>query len=494
MTLQEMFHSLEYSLVKGSIQTEITHLTEDSRDVRDGSLFFIRRGFHTDGKKYLKEALEKGARAVVCEAVDDALLGLLLDHEVCAVAVEDIDRAMRAAAGAFYNNPQQSLTLIGITGTKGKTTVSTLTGALIGAMKQPVLLIGTNGIFIDGEQYEDGHTTPPLLSLYRYLELGVKRGCRYAVIEVSSLAVKQGRIGGLLFDLGIFTNFHPDHIGDGEHASIEEYRGWKEAFLRSCRHCIINIDDAWGRQLAAELCCPVTVYSVCREADFCAEDIRYQVNEGQLGCSYRIKGGFSGQITLSMPGVFNISNSLAVAAVAEWLNARFDILQQVLGRAGVKGRCEMAAKVNGAYVMVDYAHNESSLEAVLAMVRAYEPARVICMYGCGGERSRLRRYGMGRISAVMADLTVLTQDNSRTEPFESILSDIVKGISEKNGRFVTVPDRYEAIRYCISIAQPGDFVLLLGKGHEEYQETDGVRVPFSDLKAVLEIVQERNRL
>lgn len=494
MTLQEMFHSMEYSLVKGSMQTDIVHLTEDSRDICDGSLFFIRRGFRTDGRKHLKEALEKGARAVVCEEVDDELLGLLLDHEVCAVAVKDIDRAMQTAAGAFYGNPQQSLIMIGVTGTKGKTTVSTLIGRLIRAMKMPVLLIGTNGIYINDERYEDGHTTPPLLSLYRYLALGVQKGCRHAVIEVSSLAVKQGRIGGVTFDLGIFTNFYPDHIGEGEHETLDEYRYWKCVFLKNCKSCIVNIDDEWGRILAEELSCPLTTYSTYGKADFFASDICCLKDEGHLGSYYRLQGGFSGMIRLAMPGRFNVSNSLAVAAAADWIGARMDVFQKILAQAAVKGRCQIAGMVNGAYVFVDYAHNESSLEALLQMVLEYKPNRVICMYGCGGERPRIRRYGMGKISAEMADLTVLTQDNSRSEPLDWILADIEEAIKEKKGTFITIPDRFEAIRYCMDIAMPGDFILLLGKGHEEYQETDGVKVPFSDLKAVQQILQERNRL
>ncbi len=493
MKLQHLLGSLEYSLVKGSIQTDIIHLTEDSRDVCEGSLFFIRRGFHTDGKKFLKEALDKGTRAVVCEAVDDELLGLLLDREVCAVVVADIDQAMQAAAGAFYDNPQHKLKLIGVTGTKGKTTVSMLIRQVVCAMKQKALLVGTNGIVVDQEVYEEGHTTPPLLSLYRYLALGVEKGCQIAVLEVSSLAVKQRRIEGLTFELGIFTNFYPDHIGEGEHETLEEYRYWKACFLKRCKRCIINEDDNWGRELAATLSSCVTTYSVFRKADFFAAKISYQIKDDYLGCQYQIQGGFSGRITLAMPGIFNVSNSLAVAAAAEWLGGRFDILQQVFLNAHVKGRCQLAGNVNGASIMIDYAHNESSLEAVLAMVKAYKPARVICMFGCGGERSRLRRYGMGRISAKMADLTVITQDNSRQEAFELIFSDIIEGLNEQKGRYVTVPDRYEAIRYCIQLAKPGDFILLLGKGHEEYQETAKGRVPFSDERAVKELLSDSGK-
>lgn len=491
MTLQALLDSMEYSLVQGSVQTEICHLTEDSHTVMQGSVFFCRRGYHTDGIKYLEEALTRGAAAIISQSIGEEMLGFLLNRKVCVAVVRDVEEAMQKAASNFYDHPQRKLTLIGITGTKGKTTVSMMVHSLLEAAGQRAVLIGTNGVWLAGEVFAATHTTPPVLQLYHYLYMAVRRHCRYAVLEVSSLAVKQGRIGGLDFSLGIFTNFYPDHIGEGEHDSLEEYRCWKIRFLKSCRSCILNTDDPVGNTLAKELECPVLTCSREKMADVYADHISYRIDHEFWGSEYELHGRLSGMVRLSMPGSYNISNSLAAAAAAEWLNIPFETLSSVLAHVQVAGRCQVAGCYRGAYLIVDYAHNESSLEAVLTMVKEYHPGRIICMFGCGGERSRLRRIGMGKISARMSDVTVLTQDNSRREPFSAILNDILEGMKQERGECAIIPDRYEAIRYCIRMARPGDFILLLGKGHENYQEIDGVRLPFSDLEAVRKILKNQ---
>lgn len=489
MTLQEVLGSLDYSLLRGSLQVRISHLTENSEEIQPGSLFFCRKGMHTDGVYFLARATERGAAAVVCTEACEEVLEFLAERGPAAVVVRDMQEAMETSAKRFYKDPAASMTLIGVTGTKGKTTVSTLIYRIIRAMKRKALLIGTNGVELDGKYRENAHTTPPLLELYAWLAKARDEGCFSAVLEVSSLAVKQGRIGSLAFDLGIFTNLYPDHISETEHASMEEYRFWKEAFLRRCRICVINLDDAWGAELKKKLSCPVIGYSLKQEAEYSARKIQYVVNSGFWGSEYMIRGGYAGIVRLSMPGSFNVSNSLAAAAAADWLGAGFDLVQSVFWHTAVKGRCQVAAYSRGICVIVDYAHNESSMEAVLSMAEEYRPARIICMFGCGGERSKLRRAGMGRVSARIADLTVLTQDNSRGEPFPEIFADIEEGIREENGTCIMIPDRYAAICFCLQTAQPGDFVFLLGKGHEEYQEIGGVKTPFSDVQTVRDILE-----
>ena len=492
MTLQDLLHPLEYSLIQGSEQTEITQVTENSKTADPGCLFFCRKGKKTSGFRYLKEILAAKAAAIVCDSLPDQELAMLLNAPVTVVVTADMDEMIRHAANRFYGSPQTKLTLIGVTGTKGKTTVTSMIYELLLQMGEQAVLIGTNGVRLCGEVLETFHTTPPLLSLYGYLFRAVQRHCRYAVIEVSSLAVKQGRIAGLSFNLGILTNFSPDHIAPGEHESLEEYRMWKQRFLSGCRCCILNLDDPWGKELSRTLPVPVITVSAKdgTDADVRAAQIVPRIGPGFWGSEFLLEGQVSVPISLAMPGAYNISNAIEAAAAAWWLGASTESLTGMLGTIQVAGRCQVAAQYRGAWLIVDYAHNESSMEAVLTMVKEYHPGRILCIFGCGGERSRLRRFGMGKVSARLADLTIVTQDNSRREAFSSILGDIMEGIRSERGECVMIPDRREAIRYGMRMARPGDFIFVFGKGHETYQEINGVRLPFSDVRTIQELKKE----
>ncbi|MBQ8638166.1 MAG: UDP-N-acetylmuramoyl-L-alanyl-D-glutamate--2,6-diaminopimelate ligase [Lachnospiraceae bacterium] len=493
MTLQSLLDSLEYSLIQGSIQTEISHLTEDSRTVRKGSLFFCRRGYQTDGEQYLAEALAKGAAAVICQSAGSEMLELLFSRDISVAVVGNMDEAMQTAAANFYDHPQKKLTLIGITGTKGKTTVSMMLRALLECAGLKTILIGTNGIFTGDQSFLPTHTTPPLLQLYQYLDQAVRSGCSHAVMEVSSLAVKQGRIRGLDFSLGVFTNFSPDHILAGEHESLEEYRSWKRQFLEQCPFCVLNVDDPWGEELSRQLTCPMLTCSRKRKADLYAVQAECRMEDSFWGSVVEVMGCYEGVFRLSMPGSYNVSNALTAAAAGFWAGVSFEQIWETMQRIQVTGRCQVAARYHGAWLVIDYAHNESSLLAVLNMVREYHPHRIVCLFGCGGERSKLRRFGMGRISARLADVTVITQDNSRREPFSSILADIMDGIRMERGEYLIIPDRTEAIRHCIRLARPGDFILFLGKGHETYQEINGSRQHFSDLETICREIENETK-
>lgn len=502
MKLDTLFRGIEYRLQqKSPCDCEITGLCEDSRRIKCGDLFFCRTGAHTSGKNYLRQALLGGAAAVVCDAYDEECMRILSKEKICVIEADVSEQTQARLASNFYDFPQKKLLLIGVTGTKGKTTVCAMLQKLFSDNKIRCASVGTNGFFIGEKRKKSHHTTPELFELYGDLSEAADAGCTHFIAEVSSLAVKQGRTAGLTFDLGIFTNLYPDHIGGSEHVSFQEYAYWKSCFFDSCRNVLLNRDAPFSFEIAAKKngVCSWYCASVC--ADGYADEIKRMIKEDGLYQQFvwHWRKETVRTVSLRLPGRCNVSNA-AAALSAFYLLAPFgsekdnrsDSTKACIkkgsevtdfGDLSVKGRFEVADHFHGGLILIDYAHNEVSLTNLLEALREYHPARIICMFGCGGERSKVRRSAMGRVSSELADLTVITQDNSRNEPFEKILSDILSGVKQKEN-CVVIRDRREAICYCMDRMNQNDILVLAGKGHEDTQEIAG-NIEFFSEKAIV---------
>ena len=323
-----------------------------------------------------------------------------------------------------------------------------------------------------------------------YFAKMVEAGCHYAVMEVSSQGLMMHRVGGFVFDIGIFTNLEPDHIGPNEHASFEEYMECKGMLFKQCRLGIVNADDEHTEKMLAGHTCEIETYGLSEKADLRATDMELIKGKGYLGVKYHAKGLVDCPVEIHVPGRFSVYNSLTAIAVCHHFKVTTENIQSALRAAKVKGRIEIVKVSDDFTLMIDYAHNAMSLKSLLSTLQEYEPGRLVCLFGCGGNRSKLRRYEMGEVSGNMADLTIITSDNPRYEEPQAIINDIKVGMGKTDGKFVEIADRKEAIRYAIAHAKPGDVIVLAGKGHEDYQEICGVKHHMDERELIAEVVAE----
>lgn len=456
---------------------ELTGLTCDSRQVEPEYLFAALPGASCDGRSFIPQALERGAAALlVQEPVEDA--------PVPVIAVPDARRALALLAAEFYSHPVEKLVLVGITGTKGKTTTAHILKSILEAAGYSTAMVGTLGGFIGDERVlEPGNTTPEPVALQRFFAQAVERHCTHLVMEVSSQALKQGRVCGVAFELALFLNLSPDHIGGAEHRDFAEYLSCKSLLFRQCAGALANADDAHWREVLAHCTVAVTTFGFSPGADVRGGAVRPETREGRLGCAFPVSG-YDEPLWTALPGPFNAANALAAAAAARALGVGEEAVRAGLASVRVPGRAEVLPLPGGASAVIDYAHNGASFESILSTLADYEHGRLIVVFGAGGNRPRLRRRDMALAAARYADFAVVTADNPRWEPVEDICGDIAGAL---DGRLpcVVIPDRAQAIRYALDLAGPGDIVALLGKGHEAYMEVRGVRLPFSD-RAVVE--------
>ena len=317
----------------------------------------------------------------------------------------------------------------------------------------------------------------------------VDEGCKAVVMEVSSQGLKLDRTAGIVFDIGVFTNLEPDHIGPNEHASFEEYLECKAKLFKQCKTGIVNADDKHTADILRDSVCSVEKYGISEDADIKASDIKLFHERGKIGLTYKCSGLVNMDVELSLPGMFSVYNSLCAIAVTRHFNVDNAIVENVLKDVKVKGRIELVPVSDKFTLMIDYAHNAMSLESILKTLKEYNPHRLVCLFGCGGNRSKERRFEMGEVSGRLADLTIITSDNPRTEDPEKIVSQIEEGIKKTNGKYVCIVDRVEAIKYAIDMASKKDLILLAGKGHEPYQEINGVKHPFDERIIVDQIIK-----
>lgn len=484
MRLAKLLEHVDYEVLQGSDETEVTDLVNDSRKVKSGSVFVCIRGAVADGHEYVSQVVEKGAVALIVEQEVE------VSQDVTVIRVKDTRYALALASAVYFDYPAKEMKIIGITGTKGKTTTTYMIKSILEQVGYQVGLIGTIEIVIGNEHIPAKNTTPESYDIHRYFRMMKDAGCQVVVMEVSSQGLMLHRTAGIDYDLGIFTNLGEDHIGPNEHKDFEDYKRCKGLLFTQCRVGIANMDDRWFRDVFRDATCQVETFGFSQDADLQATDVRLIGRPGYLGVSYHVTGLMNFDVEIDVPGTFSVYNSLTAIAVCRHFSVPEEKIAQALKKAKVKGRIEMIPVSEDFTLMIDYAHNAMSLESLLTTLREYHPRRLVCLFGCGGNRSKARRYEMGEVSGRLADLTIITSDNPRFEEPQAIIDDIRTGIQKTSGKYVEIIDRKEAIRYAIDHAHKGDVIVLAGKGHEDYQEIRGVKHPMDERELIRQILAE----
>ncbi|MEG2349703.1 MAG: UDP-N-acetylmuramoyl-L-alanyl-D-glutamate--2,6-diaminopimelate ligase [Hungatella sp.] len=483
MNLKEWLSGLEYKLIQGEIEIDVEDVIYDSRKAKPGVVFVCMKGTKIDSHDFIADVVNQGVRVLVIEKeITDLPAG------VTVISVLHAREALALLSSARFDHPVKKMISIGVTGTKGKTTTTYMIKAILEAAGKKVGLIGTAGAVIGDTTYPTMNTTPESYQLQEYFARMVEEGCEYMIMEVSSQGIKMHRIDGIRFDYGIFTNISNDHIGPDEHEDFQEYLYYKSQLLDRCKIGLVNKDEENYDEIIRQATCELYNFSLRENADFEAEHIEYVSDPDFVGLAFQVSGRYEQNVKVNIPGKFNVYNALAAIAVCSFLDLPKDKTLHALEHLSINGRMEIVYTSARCTVIVDYAHNAISMESLLSTLRDYNPKRLVCVFGCGGNRSKDRRYAMGEIAGMMADLSILTADNSRYEKVEDILADIRGSIEPTGGSYLEIPDRREAIAYSILHAEPGDMIAVIGKGHEDYQEIEGVRYPFLDRRVIEEIV------
>lgn len=487
MKIKDWLTGMDYQLLQGSLDEQVDEVVYDSRKASPGAVFVCIRGAKVDSHQFCGQVYEQGARVIVAERPVEA------DRAMTVIQVKNTRAALAKLSAARFGHPLQKMVSIGVTGTKGKTTTTHMIKAILEQRGEMVGMIGTNGVFIGQTLTPTINTTPESYELHQFFAQMVEAGCRYLVMEASSQAFKMDRTYGIVYDYGIFTNISPDHIGPDEHADFAEYLACKAQLFSQCRYGLINADDAHGARLISRATAKLYSFGLHTQADFMAQEIAYLSQDDFVGLSFLVTGRLNESFQVNMPGKFNVYNALAAISVCSLLGFSPDSLKAALKKMTVDGRMEIAYASARCQVIVDYAHNAVSMESLLKTLRDYHPKRLVVVFGCGGNRAKDRRHSMGEMAGKLADLSILTADNSRFEQVEEIIGDIKAALVPTGGQYLEIPDRKEAITYAITHAREGDMIAVIGKGHEDYQEVNGVRTHFKDREIIDEVVKTLNQ-
>lgn len=478
MILKDMLEQLDYTCVQGDVDTPVKELVYDSRKTSEGCVFLCISGAIYDAHAYVAEVAAKGAAAIIVEK------DVELPPAITVIRVEDTRLALAYMSAAYFGNPARKLTTIGITGTKGKTTTTYMIKSILENTGKKVGLIGTIETIIGDTVIPANNTTPESFTIQQTFAQMVEEGCECVVMEVSSQGLKLNRVAGFTYDYGIFTNLGEDHIGGAEHTDFEDYLTSKSKLFRQCKLGLINIDDEHAEQILHGHTCEVETFGFTENADIRADEIKLLQRPGFLGIAYQVQGRMKLEVEMNIPGKFNVYNSLCAIALCRHFGVSNEEILKALGNVNVKGRVELVPVSKHFSVMLDYAHNAMSLQSLLSTLKEYNPRRLVCLFGCGGNRSRSRRFEMGEVSSSMSDLTIVTSDNPRFEEPQDIVNDIITGVKKGPGKYVEIIDREEAIRFSIDHAEEGDVIVIAGKGHEDYQEIKGVKYPMDDRELI----------
>ena len=487
--LKSLLAGISYECVQGTLDREVTDIIYDSRKVTKECLFVCIKGAVVDGHKFAAQAVEAGASVLLVQ--EEVALPEAAD--VTVIRVEDTRYAMAFISAAYFDNPAEQMQVIGITGTKGKTTSTYLVKSILEQAGRKVGLIGTIEIIIGDTHIHADHTTPESYLVQKYFRQMADAGCDTVVMEVSSQGLMLHRTQGFVFDFGIFTNIEPDHISPAEHKDFDDYLHCKSLLFKQCKVGIVNQDDAHWERIVEGHTCTLETYGIDTEADLRAKNIQFLKEGGLLGVRFDVTGLLNFPVEIATPGKFSVYNALTAIAICRHFAVKEENIKNALRKAKVKGRIEMVKVSDDFTLMIDYAHNAMALESLLTTLKAYEPHRLVCLFGCGGDRAKSRRYEMGEVSGRLADLTIITSDNPRTEEPQAIIDDIKIGMAKTNGKYVEICDRKEAIAYAISHGEPGDIIVLAGKGHEDYQEINGVKYPMDERILIQEILEEQKK-
>jgi len=477
MTLSKLFERIDYTVLSGDAEkTDVRCIEYNSRKIRGSELFVCLPGARVDGHDFAKSAYNAGCRAFLCERAVD------LPGDAFVAVTADTRSALAEISATFYDYPAEKLHIIGVTGTKGKTTTALLIQSVLEGAGIPCAYIGSNGVIINGRHVETVNTTPESRELQHYFATMVAEGVTHAAIEVSSQALEHNRVQGISFDVCIFTNLSPDHIGEGEHSSFEEYRDAKRKLFTDypVRLAVVNADDSASEYMVKDTGVNTVTFSMEGEADFAGSGCDIYRDETSLGITFDcVSGGKKSKVTMRTPGLFSASNGLAAIAACSYFGVAVDTAADILARTPVNGRFEVVDGLAGRTFIVDYAHNGLSLTSALNVLRQYEPSRLICVFGSVGGRTQVRRRELAEAASALADYAIITSDNPDFEEPSAITDEILSHFDTKTPYEVII-DREEAVRRAVSMAEAGDIVLFAGKGHERYQLVRGEKVPFCE--------------
>ena len=484
MVLKQLIEEMKYEVLAGSVDIEITTLVYDSRKVEKGSVFVCISGSVRDAHEFIPDVVAKGAAAIIVEKDVEPADG------VTYIKVDDTRLALACMSAAYFGHPASKLKTIGITGTKGKTTTTYMVKSILESAGIKTGLIGTIESIVGDKHIPSANTTPESYRVQELFHEMVEAGLDAVVMEVSSQALKLHRVSGFVFDIGVFTNLEPDHIGENEHKDFADYMHCKSLLFQQCKLGIFNGDSEHLQGIFEGHTCEVETFGYGKDNDLVADHVELKKEHGALGVRYHVSGLMDFDVEVNVPGSFSVYNSLTAIAICHHFGVEAEKIKHALLHVSVKGRIEIVPVTKRYTIMIDYAHNAMSLESLLTTLREYEPGRLVCLFGCGGNRAKSRRYEMGEVSSRLADLTVVTSDNPRNEDPMDIINDILVGVHKADGKYVTIPDRKEAIEYCMKNALDGDIVVLAGKGHEDYQEICGVKHHMDERELIADIIKE----
>ena len=476
LKLGELLKKVDIVRAEADMDIEIHGVSYDSRTIRAGELFVAVKGYIDDGNDFADEAVSRGAVCALSERVPSASIPYVL--------VEDARRSLAAVSANWFSNPAEKLAVIGVTGTNGKTTVTSLIKEVLEKCTgEKVGLIGTIKNMIGGREIAAERTTPESLEIHGLFSKMVEAGCKYAVMEVSSHALALDRVCGIEFEVGVFLNLTPDHLDF--HESMEEYARAKAKLFSMCKKGVVNIDDDYAPVIIGHAKCPVTTFAIRDgDADLVGKSVKLYPDRVEF-CALTI--GTLNRVELKIPGLFSVYNALSAIAAVMLLGFGSEEISAVLQTCGgVKGRAEAVYSGSGYTVLIDYAHTPDALKNIIETIRQCAPRRVITLFGCGGDRDKKKRPVMGGIAAALSDRVIVTSDNPRTEEPMAIIEDILSGMADTKTPVKVIESRKDAIIYALSQLQSGDVLILAGKGHEEYQIIGKEKNHFDEREIVAE--------
>jgi len=483
MKLKDLLQDVEIIELSADIETEIGDISYDSRKTKKGDLFVAIRGFESDGHKFVGSAVSAGAAVIICEEKPTS--------EVPYVLVHDSRQALSLVSRNYFGNPASEMTLVGITGTNGKTTTTMLLKHVLeGCTGAKVGLIGTNQNMIGSLALPTERTTPESYELQGLFRQMADEGCKYVIMEVSSHSLVLKRVFGIRFDVAVFTNLTQDHLDF--HKTMEEYAGAKAQLFENCSKAAVNIDDEWGGYMLQRAKCPVFTYSELKlEADLVAKDIRFSPTNVKF-CALAMNS--LERVSLEIPGKFSVYNAMSVISAGLLLGLPLNEICEALKTAkGVKGRVEVVPTPEDYTILIDYAHTPDALENVIKSMKEVASGRVVVLFGCGGDRDKTKRPIMGEIATTLADYAIITSDNPRTEVPADIIEDILSGVKVPKNRYKVIENRIEAIAYAIDSHMEGDVIILAGKGHETYQIIGKTKHHMDEREIVAEHLESLNK-
>ncbi len=489
MLLKDLLKTISYTEIINPAgidinSIDIQKISSHSRDTNQDSIFVCIIGSLADGHKYAHDAYKRGCKIFIAQKELPEL-----PDDVCIIKVNDSRKALAKLSAAFFDYPASKMTLIGITGTKGKTTSSLLIYNILKNNGIPVGYIGSNGMGYNDVWEKTLNTTPESYVLHRYLKTMYDNGITTVVMEVSSQALKMARVHGMKFEMGVFTNLSPDHIGEFEHPDFNDYKECKHSFFTDygVKYIVYNADDAYSTEMLGGSKAEKVGISANgnTSVDYSASDISFYKTSSKIAVNFTCnEADESYAVDLSFPGNFSVYNALTAIAICKRIGLNTNQIVNAMKDVKISGRFETYALPNKATVVIDYAHNGVSLKAALSALRAYKPDRLICVFGSVGGRTKMRRAELGLVASRDADLCILTSDNPDNEPPAAIIAEIASYFTTGSCPYIAITDREKAINHALSISKSGDIILLAGKGHENYQLICGVRKPFSEAEII----------